>query len=146
MNFIEWNSGWEIGVPVIDEQHRIFAGMINRLFESVEKCGDIREERAIAERALVGLADYARYHFETEEKLMADWGYEGLEQHIARHAGFCERIDSLAGRFREGEFLLSLDLFYLMKQWLYDHITGCDRLYVLSASGRAAAPDGADGS
>ena len=67
-----WNDSLMTGVPEIDEQHRILVHTFNEAAESL--CGETRRE--VLEAITQDLLSYALYHFETEELLMRDAGYE----------------------------------------------------------------------
>lgn len=61
---VQWSEKLSVGIKEIDDQHKHFIGIVNKLHESVEK-GDVTDE---LDKIFVELNDYAAFHFETEEK------------------------------------------------------------------------------
>ena len=64
-DIVPWNSSFETGIAIIDEQHSQLVKLLNQLAYGYV-CGV--EHREI-EFILDALIDYAAYHFETEEAL-----------------------------------------------------------------------------
>lgn len=79
MRSIEWTERMSVGVPLLDADHKIFTDIINEL----EHCARYPDRRDAARDALGRLVEYARYHFEREEKVMAACGYPGIDDHDA---------------------------------------------------------------
>mgnify|MGYP000867218199 FL=1 len=66
MPLVEWKSEFSLGISEIDEQHKKILAIINKLYDLFSN----KEHQDIAEieRIIKELADYAVYHFQTEEK------------------------------------------------------------------------------
>ncbi|MDL2314523.1 hypothetical protein LJC36_06035 [Desulfovibrio sp. OttesenSCG-928-C14] len=122
--FIRWTKENETGIPVIDEQHRALAGIINSFFH-------FRDDPDI-ERVLVPTAeamkDFGVIHFGTEEKLMLESGYPGYEEHSREHLLIKEEIWMEERACRNAGDAMGF-LLFLKKYWT-KHLEGYDREYI----------------
>ena len=69
---IEWQPDFATGVAIIDDQHRVLIKMLNQASVELTDYSPLSD----LERIVQGLLNYAGYHFQTEEKLMAEHGYD----------------------------------------------------------------------
>jgi hemerythrin len=120
---IQWTSDLEIGIGVIDGQHRRIVDYINALDAS-----DGGTDRATVARVLDDLIDYTYSHFAFEEALMEEAGYEYLSIHQKTHQAFVTRVDGLKQRFNDGEDVAA-DVAELLRTWLISHIMNDDTSY-----------------
>ncbi len=119
-----WNSNLETGIDLIDEQHRKLVALINRLAQQHVQGATPTEVQAI----LCELADYAHYHFETEEGIWQT-GLDGdswLIKHQATHQHFFTHIQQLQSGQRPFQEVLD-DLFSYLIRWLAYHILDNDK-------------------
>jgi len=123
MALIEWTPELEIGIQVIDGQHRRIVDYINDLDEA-EKT----DNRDVIARVFEDLIDYTYSHFEFEEALMEEAGYDALTIHQSTHKAFRSKVDQLKTRFSQGE-QVARDLVDLLKTWLLEHIMHDDQSY-----------------
>ena len=121
--YITWKNEDELGIPIIDEQHRGAVATINSLFYFMQ---DGRGLDALRPTLSV-LEQYTVIHFETEEALMKQKGYPGMEEHVLLHK---ELVDQLGHVMRESiaqqdpKIVLSF-----LREWWMDHIHDQDRKY-----------------
>lgn len=127
MGIVNWDGTLATGIESIDIQHEELFRVINSMYDKMQRGG--MEFNALVE-ALDSLRSYVKYHFRTEEKLMADHGYPELDQHRKEHEVFSERIYLFAQRPQEqiNETLEEMQSFLL--NWLIKHIQRTDRKYV----------------
>lgn len=123
MQRIEWTGELEIGIGVIDGQHRRIVDYINALHD----IGD-NPDREIVGRVIGDLVDYTYSHFAFEEALMEEAGYDALAIHQNTHRSFCERVETLRQRFAAGEDITT-PLGTLLQTWLINHIMSDDNSY-----------------
>ncbi len=123
MQRVEWGQEFEIGIKVIDSQHRRIVDYINSLVDM----GDNGSHQEIA-GLLEALLDYTYSHFAFEEALMEEAGYEFIAIHQNTHEAFSRRIRDLHDQFRDGRDV-SGDLCNLLRTWLIDHIQNDDQSY-----------------
>ncbi len=135
MQILTWNEGLNIGIDVIDAQHRTIADNLNRLARVRHEGGGPEELEQVFEQT----ADYALFHFGFEEELLEEAGYELLSSHRRAHAVFVDRVRELQDRFRAGENT-SEALHALLADWLFNHIRHEDRAYVDTVRAYMAGP------
>lgn len=84
-----WNKRYNIGVDIIDKEHR-------KLFSILNKLSDFghREEKSrfACQEAIKYFKDHAIQHFADEEAYMASIDYPGLETHRRIHKDFREHM------------------------------------------------------
>ena len=99
MPLIEWKNEFSLGISEIDEQHKKILAIINKLHDlfSDKNHQDFKE----ISRIIKELADYAIYHFQTEEKYFQLFGYEGAEEHIRIHNQYREKIEEWRQRYNQ---------------------------------------------
>ncbi len=120
---MEWLAEYDLGIKVIDDQHKRIVDYINEL----EKAKDMGNS-GFTSFALNGLLDYTLTHFQFEEKLQEKAGYPYLKAHKRIHAIFIKRIASFRERFNGGENVTE-ELLDMLRTWLVGHIKGDDRDY-----------------
>lgn len=93
-----WKDEYNIGIDIIDKEHRELFGIVNRLVALKE---EKRKNARICQEGVKYLKEHAMGHFENEELYMASIGYEDLESHRRLHRGF--REDTLPALEQEME-------------------------------------------
>jgi hemerythrin len=125
MSLMKWTQEqYGTNVDVCDAQHQELFGRVNALNEAVgsgdrEKIGD----------CLDYLIDYVVEHFQTEERLMEQRGYSGLEQHRQEHENLISTCTDLQGRFHANEADIEEGTMAFIKNWLDHHIPQIDKSY-----------------
>lgn len=123
-----WNDSFATGVQEIDEQHMILVHTLN------EASAQLGEDASIAHLAQItqDLLAYALYHFETEEMLMQQYGYdEGspveAAQHLEQHRAFSAKVVAVREGLKSGNPISPADLLAFLNQWLINHILNTDK-------------------
>ncbi|MEO5368385.1 MAG: hemerythrin family protein [Magnetococcus sp. WYHC-3] len=118
-----WQSGYAIGHPVVDAQHR---ELFRRLGLVIELLDDDQPEDARS--MLHFLAEYVDEHFTAEERLMAEVGYPQMERHARIHRNFRQQVLELMNRATDmPDQRLEDEVIQAVSSWLVDHILGEDR-------------------
>lgn len=125
MKTFKWNSNYETGVSIVDEQHHCLVEIINEysnlLANNTTTATDI-------ELTLNKLIDYTKFHFNEEEQLMYKVGLD--TRHIAHHEKLHRDIlleistllsDKVTDRLSIAHYILDLII-----HWLVYHILGTD--------------------
>lgn len=86
-NRFEWQEEYEIGVEVIDQEHRRLFRIINKLFTFRE---EEKDSQWTCQEGIKYFKGHAMKHFADEEAYMLPIGYEGREQHMQIHKSFRE--------------------------------------------------------
>ncbi len=124
-----WNDNLNTGVANIDEQHQKLVQLLNRLASDVEFQSDRSSDNLI----LNELADYAVYHFQTEEALWRKYlSGDVLETaHKDTHNGFVSTVLRLKAEPETGGERRYGDLISFLTRWLLVHILTDDRYIAL---------------
>ncbi|NPA29909.1 MAG: bacteriohemerythrin [Epsilonproteobacteria bacterium] len=121
--FIVWGDDDNLGIPLIDEQHRGIVAMINTLYYFMKRGEGERELL----RMLEMLEGFFRIHFIVEEEMMARAGYREREAHAAAHADFLRKLaDARSALDRVND---PLELLRDLKTWWVEHIRIEDRKF-----------------
>lgn len=130
---MEWTSRYEIGIPIIDEQHKTLVSLCRRLHES-SLTTDRNGQREHMVAALKACVDYVATHFATEERLMKECGYDGLASHKARHDEFTREVLATAKELEAARFTGARKFVMFLRDWILSHISYEDRLFAPSVS------------
>jgi len=119
-----WNHNFETGIALIDKQHQQLVVLLNRLAQQYVHG---LSEPALLE-ILSELADYAHYHFQSEEEiwkscLETDPWYA---EHLLSHQNFFRHIQKLQTEKRSFQEILE-DVFSFLSKWLAFHILDSDK-------------------
>lgn len=131
--FMEWTSRYEIGIPIIDEQHKTLVSLCCSLHESALTT-DRNGQRESMVKALKECVSYVATHFATEERLMREAGYEGLAAHKARHNEFTREVLDASRELEAKRFTGARKFVMFLRDWILSHISYEDRLFAQSVS------------
>ncbi len=123
MQKLVWKDAYEIGIQIIDDQHKKLINIINDLYDA----NTSGSTHLILETIFKQLADYVHYHFSTEEDMFQQYGYPKAKEHMSEHDDFRNKIKSLQEDNRGGNIVLSLKTIDFLKDWTINHILGTDR-------------------
>ena len=129
-----WTPDLELGIPLIDGQHRKLVDHLSAVRTAVASGKPAREVL----HAMAFLEDYTAEHFRTEERYMDQHGYPDVEAHRQAHAAFranvARAVQAVDRRQGRGE---AVDLVQRMLiSWYVRHIRGTDQKYVDHVKGR----------
>ena len=120
-----WKDAFLSGNDLIDRQHKHLVKMANELFAAM------LSERPDADAALIvsSIMAETRQHFQDEEAILRQLGFDKVDQHAAEHAQLLDRAQHLAGRFEAKELTLGSLFQFLAHEVVIRHILGSDRAY-----------------
>lgn len=125
MQVFEWKEKYNLGLDLIDDQHKVLVRIINDL----DNLLDINFSKEKLASLITELVDYTKFHFSTEERLMKTRGYNStcLKSHIHQHQQFVVEIQSFISESdsyskKEAEWV-----FKYLTNWLINHILKVDR-------------------
>jgi len=123
-----WNSNFIVGIDFIDEQHKKLVELLNKVIAQFITGND----RQANEAALTELIEYARYHFDEEEKLWQKYfGTVALaNDHAKTHDLFFTEIQTILDAGTDGHSITDKLIEYLTN-WLAVHILHNDRRMAL---------------
>jgi hemerythrin len=123
MLYIVWSSDNELGIPIIDEQHRGIVSTINSFYYFIQQG---HGSEALSPTLNI-LAQYTNLHFKAEETLLERAKYAALDAHSVLHKDLAKRMTLLARDLISKEDANSL--LQLLKDWWLGHINLEDRKY-----------------
>lgn len=143
MQFFYWNASFEIGIPLVDAQHRRLVDLINELATVFTEGGKLPQVEAL----FTELMDYAVNHFADEERLMDQSPLPEFEKirHRRSHRGFVEKVQQLAQRDDLLQADVSEQVLEFLITWLVSHILGSDRKISRALGGTVDAADAETG-
>jgi len=122
MDLFAWKDGYATGYTPIDNQHRYFLALINKLISYRDR------DRVVLGSLLEEVVLYAVFHFRSEENGMLVHGYETkvAEQHIKDHGALLRQVRVMADRYSQDDITLQEVILFLLK-WFSVHTTEEDR-------------------
>ena len=127
MALMTWNEHFETGIPIVDEQHQWLIDLVNTSAPILAVRSKANLERA--ENLLDQLLQYASFHFETEDALMARYGIDGRHHrlHLDSHAEFAGQVTRMRETYLKGDEVNGSSLLSFLANWLIFHILGEDQ-------------------
>ena len=119
---IAWKSEYNIGVELIDRQHKQLVEIVNVLHNST-RLGGARE---VLWDVLLSLIKYTKIHFESEESIFKKYGYPGYGEHKRAHEKLTAQVSDFAKAFVQQRIDVSPELMVFLKDWLMDHVLDLD--------------------
>lgn len=125
MALITWDSSYSVKVSKCDEDHKKLFALLNALHEAM-KGGKASQ---IVQQVVRELADYTKYHFSEEEKLLRGTAYPNLLPHQAQHQIFVKKVEDFQAELKSGNMSQSIAVTEFLKDWLASHIKQTDQQY-----------------
>ncbi len=123
---IEWEDKFSVGISIINEQHKEFIDILNKVIYTKEHNDNIEEIDEVLEE----MVNYAHTHFKTEEAYMKEFNYSEYQDHKEEHNRFSTETISCIDKMIKGDYQIANEILEYLKQWLVDHIQGTDKKYV----------------
>jgi len=115
----QWSARYEVGIDVIDGQHRHLLELINRLQAELDSGNDLDE----LVESLRELVRYTEHHFATEERLMDEVG-ASAERHRGEHQRLLESLMRFTAKL---DAVSVSESSHFLQGWLFRHIDEVDR-------------------
>jgi len=126
IDIFSWNDSFATGLPQIDEQHQRLVHLVNVLANSLASKAEI----AVLNNIFDELADYAGYHFKTEESIWQEYlGEDSLETtHKRIHDGFITEVLKIkSAENTKSQHEVVEDVLLFLTNWLSFHILDSDK-------------------
>jgi len=72
MEMFTWDSQFDVGVDLINDQHKKLINLINSLSVAMSE----GKSKDVLENVLKEIISYGIYHFNTEEEILHKYGYD----------------------------------------------------------------------
>ena len=123
---LKWSSKFELGISLIDGQHKRWIEFINLFYESLTAKKDFDELSKVFKKLL----DYTDYHFGFEEKYLNEFKFDEIIQHSTEHEEFVNELTSLFSDYIEGRVDSVYNLILMLRKWVINHVLVTDKKYV----------------
>ena len=122
--FITWKPEYDLGIHIIDEQHRGVVSIINSLYYAIQnKYGE-----NMLTPTINMIHQYTRIHFNLEEDFLEKCDFPHLKEHRELHK---ELIDTLSKFEKESKWNHDPHQFMdFLKTWWINHICNKDRIFL----------------
>ncbi len=125
MPLLHWDEKYSTGIREMDEQHKKWMELINRFYDRIN---DVKLQDNMKD-TLKEAIDYTVYHFDQEEKFMADKGYSKLSEQKKEHERIKNKLFEFQDLLDHDKLVVSSPLTREMKSWFNEHITNMDKEY-----------------
>ncbi|CAM3534255.1 Methyl-accepting chemotaxis protein PctB [Vibrio aerogenes CECT 7868] len=122
---IQWGPGLDLNLAEINRQHQTLVHLVNELNHLLTHHYGL----ASVKRVVQGLIDYTANHFEYEEVLFSQFGYQDEAAHVKKHQNLVKSVLEFQQRVERGE-QVGPELMKFLQDWLTVHIQQEDRAYV----------------
>jgi len=125
MNPFKWKDSFSVGIKEMDDQHKDFFDILNRLGEAAGG----NKGMEVVGPVLRQLLEYSRHHFAEEETWLKVIGYPGLQDQKKQHEFFISQVTELQDRYSKGEASIPISTLEFLREWLLSHILENDKKY-----------------
>jgi hemerythrin-like metal-binding protein len=122
---IKWDKRYELSIATIDDQHKKWIELMERVRQSAEDSQKLENISNI----LSEMVAYAGFHFQYEERLFKELGYAETKAHEQRHRDFERNVVVLQEALKAGQIPMVATLLKDMQTWLIEHICQEDKKY-----------------
>lgn len=126
VKLIDWDSSYNIGLTVIDQQHKNWVQKINALYKAFK---DNKKTEEIV-HLFDDVIEYTDYHFSFEERYMLEFKCNEIELHKYEHDQFLNKIRNYKEDYINHLPNTSYSLLLYMKKWLKNHFVTHDEKFV----------------
>ncbi len=126
-----WREEYSVGIPSIDEQHKHFFEITDRMIDLAEQADPVKD---VLVSVIGELGDYAMYHLKTEEGYFDKFAYAGAAEHVRAHDLYREKIASYLAMAHDPASYLTLlaeNVASYSIDWLSHHILLLDKKYTV---------------
>jgi len=125
MEKIVWAPSLSVGVAALDKQHNRIIEMINSLIVGP----DAEVDSETLSDTLGEMLEYARAHFETEERILEEHDYPELPAQRRQHLAFRKKAATFCVETMEGRASLPHEVLEYLKSWFSEHVLETDMRY-----------------
>ena len=116
---IEWNEFLSVGIPEIDDEHRVFVSRVNDVNRAIVEL----EDKVTVERIMDLMLIEATRHFQNEVQLLKARNYPHTDDHAKKHDQLRVQFNHLIDEFRKDNLSFVWAMKGLrIKQLLVDHL------------------------
>lgn len=133
--YIHWDRSLETDHPLVDAEHRLLVLLFRKLDVAIKT----HQADTVMRHIIRELVRCVEFHFVSEENLMRETGYPGLEAHAKVHGELLAELRAFIQRLTERREFPE-DLLYFLNRWLAQHIAIHDRQVVAHVAAAVDRP------
>lgn len=124
-----WKDKYNIGVPLIDEQHKELFRRVADFVQTLRSPGDWRNKVPKVNETLSFMKDYVVTHFHDEEEFQKKIGYPDITAHRKIHNDMVDYVNNVAIQYeKEGYNEILMQQFAgKLLAWLINHVASSDQ-------------------
>ena len=121
--FIVWKPEYNLGIPILDEQHRGIVTTINSFYYGMQN----NHVKEMLVPIIDMIHDYTHIHFRIEENFLGQCSFPGLKTHLMLHTELVYRLNDIGRKsMLDKDPIEFLDF---LKEWWIDHICNEDLIF-----------------
>lgn len=125
MSLFTWKPEYSVHEARLDSDHQKLFRILNSVYENIMNSSEVD---CILPK-VNELSEYTLYHFSSEEQYMKERGIPDIDDHIAKHREFTNKIEKLQKDYHNNDLETSKDLIIVLGEWLLQHVLKEDRKY-----------------
>jgi diguanylate cyclase (GGDEF)-like protein/hemerythrin-like metal-binding protein len=116
---IEWNEGLNLGVKILDDDHKELLHIIGKLSKAI----DNNEKKETLEKIFLELQKSTQNHFHREEIYLQNCNCTKLDDHVEKHHTFYNQLSELKKKaLSSQDYISSQDITVYLTEWLLNHV------------------------
>ncbi len=123
---IKWDDKYSVGISMIDEEHKKFIGILNKVIYAKGHNGNPEEIKEV----LGEMDEYSHKHFSIEEACMIKFNFPEYQSHRNEHLDFTSKTIASYNKLVMGDYQFANELIEYLKHWLVNHIQVTDKKYI----------------
>ena len=121
-----WENKYDIGIPLIDDQHKELVKLINHLHQA---CISGDALGSAFKDAMSRMVEYVHFHFGAEQQLLSKVKFPEYSDHKKQHDTLIKNILDAAKDYSEGKRFVPHNFVRTLKDWVLGHIAVSDKHY-----------------
>lgn len=126
MPLITWKTKYDLGIDIIDAEHKKLMQIINNLNDSMIN----KDARENILSVLDDLVSYTELHFKREEEYFDEFLYVNRNQHKRQHKALIKQIVDFRAKADQNTIGMPIEVMSFLKTWLTGHIMSEDKKYI----------------
>ncbi len=126
MPLIDWTNQMNVGVKLLNNDHRKLVILINNLHDGLVT-GQAKPE---LESMFEMLVNATRAHHANEEQFLADEDHHSSLMHKQEHEQMLDKLLELQIRFiNSAQLGVEMEIMHQLRSWLFQHVQGSDQQF-----------------
>lgn len=115
--YIRWEKNLELGNALIDTQHRMLVLLCRKLDIAIKT----KQSEQTIRWVMLELKKFTEFHFISEENLMHEIGFRGVDEHALIHTDLLMQLEMMLTKISHHKEFPE-DLLHMLNKWLLQHV------------------------